>query len=158
MISDHYRRVRQFMELAGQKTRVAPLLPTEDERRLRARLLLEEAFEQVAALGFCAWTGGRPDGVRIDPDALDLAPTAEGPNLVEIADGCADVSVVNTGTMIACGFPDLALMRLVDENNLAKFGPGGFRDAGGKWRKPPGHRPPDIGGFLAATAACPGQF
>lgn len=39
---------------------------------------------------------------------------------------------------------DVIPQQLVDENNLAKFGPGGYRRDDGKWIKPPGHKPPAI--------------
>ena len=31
--------------------------------------------------------------------------------------------------------------------------PGGYRDAGGKWIKPPGHKPPDIAAELVRQGA-----
>jgi predicted HAD superfamily Cof-like phosphohydrolase len=40
----------------------------------------------------------------------------------------------------------------VDQNNLAKFGPGGHRREDGKWVKPPDHKPPDIAGLLDKLA------
>lgn len=144
--SCHYDRVREFMEHAQQEVKDSPEIPSMDVRELRARLVLEEALELVEALGFKVCPEGNPitwlkiEELRFDP--------ACNPDLVGIADGCADLSVVNTGTMIACGIRDLGLLDIVDENNLAKFGPGGYRREDGKWVKSPNHQPPDIEGLL----------
>lgn len=145
--SMHWERVRQFMLLAGQAAPGEPAIPDQDTRRLRAALILEEALETITALGFRV-VHDRSNGiVRMDDVTLEHA--AE-PSLVEIADGCADLQVVTTGTLIACGLKDNALLRVVDENNLAKFGPGGYRRPDGKWVKPPGHQPPPIAAVLQA--------
>jgi predicted HAD superfamily Cof-like phosphohydrolase len=64
--------------------------------------------------------------------------------LVAIADGCADIKVVTTGTLSAFGIADDLIQQLVDYNNLEKFGPGhGYREDG-KLVKPPEHRPPQL--------------
>ena len=70
------------------------------------------------------------------------------PNLVEIADGCADLSVVTIGTLSACGIADEMLLGVVDANNLAKFGPGHSIREDGKLIKPKNHKPPDIAQLL----------
>ena len=143
MKTGHYNRVLKFMKLAGQDTPASPVLPSEDVRRLRARLILEECLETIKALGYHATViPGQTVVLTINGCARSAA------DLVEVVDGCCDIKVVTTGTLIACGIPDKYVQQLVDENNLAKFGPGGYRDAGGKWIKPPGHMPPDIAGFL----------
>ena len=64
--------------------------------------------------------------------------------MVKIVDGCADVSVVNIGCLLACGIADVPILEEVDQNNLSKFGAGYYRDEYGKLRKPPGHKPPDF--------------
>jgi predicted HAD superfamily Cof-like phosphohydrolase len=70
------------------------------------------------------------------------------PDLVEIADGCADISVVTIGTLVACGIPDKGLLELVDDNNLNKFKYGLIRDQFGKIVKPTDHQPPNIAAYL----------
>lgn len=139
------------MQFAGQTTRHKPTLPSPEERLLRARLILEEALETIQGLGFglrCA-----QEDPNVGYELLDMVDFAfdevDGGDLIEVADGCADLSVVTIGTLIACGIPDQALLELVDKNNLAKFGEGGRRDEKtGKWIKPPGHQPPDVVGLL----------
>jgi len=132
--SHHMRRIEQFMKLAGQELPASPCIPDVRVRKLRARLIYEEAREAIIALGFAC---------------PNLSLYEEHPsNLVKIVDGCCDSSVVTIGTLLACGVPDLPFIKLVDENNLAKFGSGGYRRGDGKWVKPPDHRPPDIAGLL----------
>lgn len=147
----HAERVRSFMIEAGQKVRDLPEMPSMDERRLRARLILEEAVETITSLGF----EGPASWQKAVAEFMDFLAKCEyhtlgvtSPVLSMIADGCADLSVVTVGTLIACGIPDSKLFKLVDENNMAKFGPGGHRDANGKWIKPPNHTKPDIEGFF----------
>ncbi len=137
-------------------------------RRLRARLILEEALETIQGLGFHVPVG-------------EISEHEKGFDLVAVADGCADLSVVNTGTLIACGVPDESLLQLVDSNNIAKFSSptcvcGGSTNkindfwicdtcfkalpleagphlrADGKLVKGTGHKAPDIEGFLKALA------
>lgn len=144
--SKHQQAIDTLMRKAEQELPTVPRIPSEEVRILRAKLLLEEALETIEALG-----------VHVDSGPLD-ALTYEDcefeirgePNLVEIADGCADISVVTIGTLSACGISDCSLLKEVDDNNLKKFGPGGYRRSDGKWVKPPDHQPPDIAGLLMA--------
>lgn len=148
MKSQHYLRITKFMELAGQAVRTKPAIPTLEERKLRAKLILEEALETVEALGFSVDFAPNVETETISIEHLQFVGDVE-PNLVEIADGCADISVVTVGTMISCGFPDVELLRMIDESNLKKFGPGGHRREDGKWVKPSDWTPPDIKGWLS---------
>ncbi|KKM74950.1 hypothetical protein LCGC14_1395120 [marine sediment metagenome] len=126
----HWDRVRKFMEESSQEVHDEPFMPSISTRLLRARLILEEALETVRALGFTPGllgvTQGDPMGqpattmLTISMSGLHLEADRE-PDLEDIADGCADLSVVNVGTLIACGIKDDALLREVDLNNLAKF-------------------------------------
>ena len=127
------------MRLAKQELPPSPCMPSAAIRQLRAELIYEEAMETVQALGFrlVGVNGNRPMFVE-----------SEKPNLIELIDGCCDVAVVTTGTLSACGVPDEIFQNAVNENNLAKFGPGHSWRADGKLVKPPGHKPPDIEGLL----------
>jgi predicted HAD superfamily Cof-like phosphohydrolase len=147
--SGHQLRIEDFMKKAGQVVPERPLAPTPDVALLRARLILEEAFETIEALGVHVFKMCPVNKVsyRATFGELELVVKRE-PNLPEIVDGCADLSVVTIGTLSALGVQDAPVLELVDYNNLAKFGPGGKRDPGGKWIKPPNHKPPDIAGEL----------
>jgi predicted HAD superfamily Cof-like phosphohydrolase len=132
--STHQRYVDEFMNKAKQETPDTPTIPSEDVRLLRAKLIFEECMETVAAMGVEVITLEEGSVFRI-----------VGPcDIVEVADGCADIAVVTTGTLSAFGIADYGIQKLVDQNNLDKFGPGHSFREDGKLEKPPGHKPPDI--------------
>lgn len=263
-LSPHAARVAHFMRLAGQDLPNAKGIPAQEVVILRIRLIWEELFETLDAMGVAVWIWARttPPKHHLLHRPLISAVTAweddgEVPlpvNFVELVDGLLDLNVVTTGTTLACGsvdafesmlpaipgspvvpepqlrqhfgelllasalhvtqwlgasiwvqggssenrfgistlrltfehitrieaevvsdstffravdascdalrqctsvilracqVPEEQLQQLVDENNLAKFGPGGRRNPEtGKWEKPPGHKPPDIRGEL----------
>lgn len=132
------------MRLAGQEVPSRPKEPSEETRLLRARLILEEAFETLSK--------GLGVGICFDPRVAskewrtsNLLFACISPfNMVETIDGCCDLKVVTTGTLSACGIHDMNPQIEVDNNNLAKFGPGGYRREDGKWIKPTGHKAPDL--------------
>jgi len=138
MKSEHYQRIATFMRFAGQDTPEKAALPSAEILKLRAKLIYEEAMETIHALGF---------SVKHTENGEEFIQDKE-PDLVEIADGCADISVVTVGTLIACGIDDVELLEMVDKNNLDKFGPGHHIREDGKLVKPPGHQPPDIAKIL----------
>lgn len=143
--SPHQQRVEMFMEKAGQAVPSKPILPDFPTRRLRAKVILEEALEAIEGLGFEAIK--KPWSEDWDVQEAYI------PDLLKIVDGCADLSVVSVGTLSACGVADVDVMVEVDKNNLEKFGPGGYRrPEDGKWIKPPDHKPPDIKRILEDQA------
>ena len=139
--TEHYDKVKRFTELANQPTPEFPTSDISEELRiLRARLIFEEAMELIEALGVCVnkylnapnndeWS------FSIESDILDLA---------HIAKESADLSVVNTGTLVSLGIPDKPVLDAVDDNNLDKFGPGSYVNEYGKLIKPPNHPKPDM--------------
>lgn len=148
----HYDKVQLFMLYAGQLDFFGPpAVPDYNTRLLRAQLILEEALETISALGFEVTASNSPaDGslVLVDgPNAKDGGP------LEEIVDGCLDIAVVTTGTLVACNVPDTAFQAEVDDNNLLKFGPGYSFSSTGKLIKPPNHQPPKIKEMLCELTA-----
>lgn len=142
--SRHQKRIESFMLHAGQEVKPSPGIPSEEVRILRAKLILEEALETIKALGI---------GVDITIPGCPIEVLDEGflnfyidgfANLVEIADGCADISVVTIGTLSSCGIHDVELFDEVDKSNLAKFERGSYKREDGKWMKPPGWQSPKI--------------
>lgn len=146
--TDHQERVRRFMVLARQATPDVPTIPSVMVRLLRAKLIIEEALETCKALGVRISIHNGPEALL--EEHLGFASSGEAPDLTEIADGCADVSVVTTGTLIACGIQDRPILEAVDENNLAKFGPGHSWREDGKLIKPPGHKKVDLESIIQA--------
>lgn len=147
--SAHQERVEEFMKLAGQEVPAVPTYPSHEVMKLRAKLILEEALETVEALGFHAVVKSVDNvvAVKVAMERLELHNDGVV-DIAEVIDGCCDLKVVTTGTLSAFGLPDELFQEEVDDNNMAKFGPGGRRREDGKWVKPPNHQPPDIQGLL----------
>lgn len=145
--SEHQQRIEQFMLQAGQKLPISPCIPPEPVRLLRARLILEECLETISALGFMI--GIPPDNYN-EPLTIDTCQffANDSQDLVAIADGCADISVVMIGTLSSCGISDETLLCEVDEANLRKFGPGHSIREDGKVIKSPDFIGPDIARVL----------
>lgn len=142
--SEHQKRVEKFMGHAEQVVPIQPMIPDQRTRKFRAKIILEEALEAIHGLGFSVKL---PPGERVlTEECYDLSNDGHlPPDLIEIVDGCCDLQVVTTGTLSACGVPDQLVQWEVDQNNLAKFGKGGYRrESDGKWMKPPDHKPPRI--------------
>ena len=178
MRSVHQQRVDAFMRGARQHVSMGgPSIPRPAVRELRARLMLEEVLETINAMGVevcfrCVasrdMTKGDEFSTQInfpsvehedkhtvmEHDFLAQEIPAMGSRgetyMREVADGCADVAVVTTGTLTAHGIADCLLQEEVDNNNLLKFAEGYRIDEGGKLIKPPNHPLPDIQGILDA--------
>jgi len=147
--SNHQTMIENFMTHAEQDVPRIPTIPPLEVRLLRAKLILEEAVETIKGLGFkvtpACLNRVAHNGVRLDNCEFTAIYT---PDLVEIVDGCGDLSVVTIGTLSACGVSDVSVLRIIDIANLRKFAPGSYRRADGKWVKPPGFTPPDIHNLL----------
>lgn len=141
----HQLRVEEMMRGFGQEVPGKPLEDAPDELRvLRARLIMEECLETIQE-GLRVSVTQRGDGINFDHLAFQAM---QGPvNMVEFADGCADVSVVTIGSLSAFGIKDAPLLREVDANNQAKVDTG-RKDEHGKWIKHPDHKGPDIARVL----------
>jgi predicted HAD superfamily Cof-like phosphohydrolase len=146
--SDHQKRVETFMIKARQEVPAVPIEPSAAVRLLRAKLIFEEAVETIRALGVVLYVpaAGADMHTNVDCAEFEIAPIPF--NMIEVIDGCCDLTVVTTGTLSACGIPDEPFQHLVDDNNLAKFGPGHSWREDGKLIKPPNHQSPDIAGLL----------
>lgn len=118
--SKHQIRVEQMMERAGQDLPDKPAMPDEQVRILRARLILEEALEFCTAAGLDVVSGVGPDRHIVEFDHLTFHVRHE-PDLIEMVDGLADLSVVTIGSFSAMGIDDEPVLKEVDQNNLEKF-------------------------------------
>lgn len=152
-MSPHQQRIVLFMEKAGQDVPNFPIIPSADIRVLRAKLILEEAMETIRGLGVNVMhvNGFGQQAARNISHSGELefnARSESDVDIVEVVDGCADISVVTIGTLVAFGIADRPIIEAVDAANLAKFGPGGHRRADGKWIKPPDWVAPDIAGLI----------
>lgn len=89
-------------------------------------------METINALGF-----------RLLPDSTKIDFVEATADIVEIADGCADLMVVTIGTAIACGIDLDPIFQEVHRSNMSKF-IDGHRREDGKWIKGPAYSPPNI--------------
>jgi predicted HAD superfamily Cof-like phosphohydrolase len=134
------KQVLEFHRAMGLTVGETPAIR---EPELRARLVLEEAFELVEALlggsgAFDAIESAKRSWLRRDcPNGLPA-----------VADACADLIYVTNGTAVSCGIDLEPIEDAVHVANMAKAG--GEKDAGGKLLKPPGWTPPDIEALLLA--------
>ncbi len=121
--SDQAQPVLDFMRLAGQDVPTTLTIPDRDTCLLRAKLILEEALETVRALGVTVQIlgGDLLTSPGYEENLMYDAYSIHEPDVVEVADGCADVMVVTLGTLAAFGIPDRGLMDLVNNSNLDKF-------------------------------------
>ena len=144
-MSKHQDCIQEFMDKIGQNCPDFPEIPSLEERKLRAELIMEEAYELInKGLGLTMVLDTYFGNLEFKKRGRCFVEHNIGPNLMEIADGCADLSVVTIGTLCACGISDDRLLEEVDANNLEKFGPGHTIREDGKLIKPPNHQPPDI--------------
>lgn len=112
--------VKSWMTKAGQGCPESPQIPSLEIRKLRARLILEEAFELInKGLGLEVQTC--PDEY-IDSRDIYFEGSAENePDLIELADGIADLQVVNLGTAVACGIDIEPAFEEVMRSNNSKW-------------------------------------
>lgn len=140
-MQEHIDNVLTFMEKAGQKVPQTLTIPSKEDRILRARLIIEEAFELINnGLGIGVLQNydggyevqGADDFYYHDTEAVDP---------VEAIDGACDLAWVGvTGVAAIFGLANKleACLKEVDENNLLKF-KNGHRREDGKWVKSPDH-------------------
>jgi predicted HAD superfamily Cof-like phosphohydrolase len=116
---------------------------------LRAKLLMEETAETVAALGFhvdaVIWEPGSAGARKVAQYKVDA-----DENLAEVIDGLCDIVYVALGAAATFGVDLDVFFREVQRSNMAKVG--GERREDGKRLKPEGWTPPDIEGILAKVS------
>lgn len=143
----HIDNVEKFMKLAGQSVPDTPTIPTEKDRKLRAKLIMEEALETIDGLGITVSL----NGVYLGPNEPFSYDAFGVPDLSAILDGCVDMLWVGpTGTAIACGMKSCIVpaIKEVDRSNLSKF-IDGHKDPSGKWIKGPSYSPPNLEEIIA---------
>jgi len=124
--SSHQQYVEAFMLKAGVPVPDKPTNAVDEVIRRRcARLILEEAMEAIQELGFVYKNG-------------ELLSTHNIVNLAALAKELADSRYVATYAFSCFGLKDVPFQRIVDQNNLMKFGPGHRFREDGKLLPPPG--------------------
>ena len=151
--------VKQFHVKAGQAAPDRPTIPPLETRILRARLILEEALEIVQkGLGLDVVFRDELKHFIHSSDLtfskLRFRDSGKDPNIIELADGCADLKVVTVGTEIACGIDGEPCFREVMRSNMTKFEGGSMREDG-KVLKGPNYEPPNLPPILKSQGATP---
>jgi predicted HAD superfamily Cof-like phosphohydrolase len=133
-----------FMQKAGQATPEKLTIPSESDRILRAKLILEEAFELInKGLGI----GVANFGHFLKPDDFNYVITGEA-DPIESLDGAADLLWTGVGGVAIIFGADLEpVLDEVDRSNQSKF-IDGHRREDGKWQKGPSYSPADIKSVL----------
>jgi predicted HAD superfamily Cof-like phosphohydrolase len=139
--------VRGFHNALGATIGRSPALR---DRELRAKLIMEEAVETVAAMGFAVTADIYKDDIY-DPayDTGDVAHYEKSyaePHFVDAIDGLVDTIYVVLGAAVAWGIDLDPFFAEVHRANMAKLG-GGMREDG-KFLKPDNWTGPDITGIL----------
>lgn len=155
--SDASRSVRQFMTAFGQPVRMKPThIITDQERLLRARLVLEEAIEFVESMGcIVAYkpNNDEPDMIGVVGDAITALPLpGVSIDVEKAADALADSLVVVYGSAHTLGIPLDSVFSEVHRSNMSKLGHDGkplLREDDGKVLKGPQYTPPNVAGVLA---------
>lgn len=148
-----YDLVKAFMLKAGQEVHDVPSMPSDETIQLRARLIMEEALETIAALGcmveldynYAVGDDVLAGLIKVWPEEITKIRTKKYSNvdLTEIVDGCCDVMYVTLGTLISFGIQDCEYFDEVCYNNLSKVYPNCTK-VDGKVQKPADYKPPRI--------------
>lgn len=115
-----------------------------DYREVRAKLIMEEAVETCAALGFTVNASIDEEGIpgeRVYREVQRFSKRYTEPNLIEAIDGLCDLLYVIFGAAVTMGIDLEPFYAEVHRANMTKGG-GGVR-ADGKILKPAGWQPPD---------------
>lgn len=133
--SNHYAMVEEFMRRCNQ---IKPLshsqTPSKEVKQLRAALIQEELEElYLKGFGIDVYFGG-------------ISKAAINPRHVAKALGIIEIELM--ALLHGYGFPVKEVLRIVDENNLAKFGPGHSMREDGKLIKATNHYPPEWKGVI----------
>lgn len=129
--------------------RATPGIPADERVRLRARLLIEELGETLAAMFDENHRAGEEDfSIAYAIDRLQML-VDDAPirvDLVGLADGLADIQYVTIGAALEFGIPHDRTWAEVCASNATKKG--ATKRADGKIEKPPTYRAPDIRAVL----------
>ena len=118
-----YEQVREFHEKYGHPVQTVPCVPNAQLRLLRVRLLVEEIAEFAAASGFPIEVLEGLDGCSNPRNFSEVKPEDSQDHLVDLieaADGLADIDYVTQGAHLTWGFPSAALMEEVHRSNMTK--------------------------------------
>lgn len=142
--SDREARVADFHRACGLPVASEPTIGDPDQRMLRVRHILEEAFEFAEAAGVVVYLGERE--VEAREFVFDAFATAD---LAKMTHELADVQYVTSGTAVELGLPLPEAFSEIHGANMRKVGPDGkVVMVNGKVMKPEGWKPADVAHLL----------
>lgn len=132
-----------------------------DGRSLRlahARVLLEEAFEAVEALGCCVHARGSREvltsgSITVEDDGRRVGP----PDLERIAHELTDVAYITETTAVMYGLPTDRLFAAVHQANMTRILPDGTLLRHPSRNRHEQYRAPDIRGIIEAARHSEGK-
>lgn len=124
--------VKHWMVQAGQDCPDSPEIPSVQTCILRTELIAEEWQELQDAFG-----------IKMNNMSGDWETTANGPDVVGIADAIGDLLYVVLGTAVACGIQIEDIFSEIHRSNMTKFIDGHCRQDG-KWMKGPSYTPAQL--------------
>jgi predicted HAD superfamily Cof-like phosphohydrolase len=154
------KMVREFHEKFECTINDKPTVPSFEDRRLRAKIILEEALETInRGLGIEVFICDHGELKGVWNDRLRFEEGCEfskgwEPNLSQIADGCADLNYVVNGTAVTCGIDLEPIFAEIHRSNMSKLW-GGIvkKNEFGKVIKSPDYSPANLQPILAAQSA-----
>jgi len=144
-------QIHEFMVKAEQHVPDRPTMPNMSVRVGRLKWLAEELCELANAFGLeidVNNRGGSTNNFMAEPSKRPFFPEHSREALVEAYDAVLDLMVFTVGTGIAMGTDLESGWEEVHRSNMAKFGPGSYKRADGKWMKPPGWQSPDLANVI----------
>ena len=121
-------KVTEWMSVFGQETPDKPMMPSLEVRKLRAKLILEEALETIEALGvhvelkqafYHGDNNCSKEKIEIEDVEFYVHANMRA-SIDKIADGIADSLVVQLGTAVACGIDIKPIFDEVMRSNWSK--------------------------------------
>lgn len=136
-------QVKEFMTLIGQECPEKPVIPSDRDLILRARVILEEVLEYINASGVSVsfLIDDLEIGIK-DISSLDFQKTHET-DIVEVADAIGDIGYINYGSANCFGLDMEEIEDEIHANNMTKIKTG-YKDENGKFRKGPDYVPVDL--------------
>ena len=147
------KNVKEFQIKAGQNIHNTPTEPSDEEKVLRIKLLLEggikllleEVFETAEAAGVeIRMSEPIAEGYRVSDEdfSVELGPDAAF-NMVEYFDGLVDIDYIPLGRANSAGLDIKAGHEEVHRSNMSKF-IDGYRRDDGKWIKGKSYTPANM--------------
>ena len=139
----YQEQVKEFMSLIGQDCPDKPVIPSDKDLILRARVILEETLEYINASGVSFSLLIDDISVDIkDISSLDFQKTHET-DIVEVADAIGDIGYINYGSANCFGLDMEEIEDEIHANNMTKIKTG-YKDENGKFRKGTDYVPIDL--------------